>query len=76
MSKTFVKRIVEPGDMPSHGYDVWKAYEDGNQIGWYFVPEGVSAEEYEEALASAKSKLTALGLTELEADAIVGRQLF
>jgi len=76
MNRTFNKRVPQQGDALSHGYDVWKVYEDGVEIGWYFVPSGVSAEEYEGALISAKNKLIALGLTDLEAESVVGRQLF
>ena len=76
MIRNFVKREVGPEDVPSYGYDVWKVYENETQVGWYFVPENISGEEYEAALKSAEDKLIALGLTSLEAKAIIGRQLF
>lgn len=76
MSKTFKKRVIGPEDPPSNGYDVWEVFNDNNLIGWYFVPEGVSAKQYEDALLSAKNKLIALGLSELEISSIIGRQFF
>jgi hypothetical protein len=57
-------------------YDVWDLRNSGTPIGSYFVPKGVTGEDYEAALISARNKLIALGLTTLEAKAIIGRQLF
>jgi hypothetical protein len=57
-------------------YDVWELSNSGNILGAYFVPKGVTGEEYEAALASAKNKLIAMGFTTLEVKAILGRQLF
>ena len=57
-------------------YDVWDLTNSGDPIGSYFVPVGVTGEEYENALNSAKNKLIALGFTTLETRAILGRQLF
>jgi hypothetical protein len=76
MSKTFTKIAFEPDALSSNGYDVWEVFKDNNFLGWYFVPEGVSGKDYDDALISAKSKLMALGLTELEVNAIIGRQFF
>jgi hypothetical protein len=64
----------------SNGYDVWELSSisgvSSELIGWYFVPEGVDGKDYYDALLSAESKLIALGLTDLEVKAIIGRQLF
>lgn len=57
-------------------YDVWDLTYDDQATGSYFAPKDVSGQEYEDAMQSAKDKLIALGLTELEVDAIIGRQLF
>jgi hypothetical protein len=57
-------------------YDAWNLIYDDQLIGSYFAPKDVSGQEYEDAMQSAKDKLIALGLTELEVDAIIGRQLF
>jgi hypothetical protein len=57
-------------------HDVWDLTYDGEPVGSYFAPKDVSGQEYEDAMQSAKDKLIVLGLTELEVDAIVGRQLF
>ena len=57
-------------------YDVWDFTYDNQPVGSYFAPKDVSGEEFEDAMQSAKNKLVALGLTELEVDAIIGRQLF
>lgn len=57
-------------------YDVWDLTNSGDPIGSYFVPVGVTGEEYENAINSAKNKLIALGLSTLEVKAIFGRQLF
>jgi len=64
----------------SNGYDVWELSNTSGVspelIGWYFVPEGIDGKEYHDALLSAENKLIALGLTDLEVKAIIGRQLF
>jgi len=57
-------------------YDVWDLTNSGEPLGSYFVPTGVTGEDYEAALISARNKLINLGFTTLEAKAIVGRQLF
>lgn len=57
-------------------YDVWDLTNSGQPLGSYFVPKGVTGEEYEAAVVSARNKLINLGFTTLEAKAIVGRQLF
>ena len=75
MAKTFVQ-IPEPEDGNAHGYDLWEVTENGKMLGWYFVPEGVTGTQYNNALDSAMAKLVALGLTELEVQALLGRQLF
>jgi hypothetical protein len=75
MAKTFLK-VPVPENHNSHGYDLWEVTEDGTMLGWYFTPAGVTGQQYEDALDSAMSKLVALGLTELEVQALLGRQLF
>ena len=57
-------------------YDVWELSNSGESLGSYFIPKGVTGEDYENALASARSKLVALGFSTLEIKAIIGRQLF
>ena len=57
-------------------YDVWDLRNGDTPLGSYFVPKNVTGEEYEAAIVSARNKLIALGLTTLEAKAIIGRQLF
>jgi hypothetical protein len=57
-------------------YDVWQVSNGDKILGLYFTPLGVSGESYHKALYSAEKKLIALGLTELEAKAIIGKQLF
>jgi len=57
-------------------YDVWDLRNSGTPLGSYFVPKGVTGEEYEELLVSIKNKLMAMGFTTLETKAIIGRQLF
>jgi hypothetical protein len=74
MARTFVRRPEQEGD--AHGYDLWEVIEDGKMLGWYFVPEGTTGQQYEDALGSAMTKLKALGLTELEVQSLLGRQLF
>jgi hypothetical protein len=63
-------------DKETKMYDVWELSNSEDVLGAYFVPKGVTGEEYEAALASAKNKLMALGFTTLEVKAILGRQLF
>ena len=75
MAKTFVQ-IPEPEGANAHGYDLWEVTENGKMLGWYFVPEGATGQEYDNALDSAMTKLKALGLTELEVRSLLGRQLF
>jgi hypothetical protein len=64
----------------SNGYDVWEFSNNFGTypgvVGWYFVPVGTDGAEYHNALKSAEKKLIDLGLTEIEAKAIMGRQLF
>jgi hypothetical protein len=57
-------------------YDVWQVSNGDKILGLYFTPPGVSGESYHNALYSARKKLINLGLTELEAKAIIGKQLF
>jgi hypothetical protein len=71
MAKVF--EWFEAGD---EFYDSWLVFEDGVRTGAYFVPEGVTGQEYDDALTSATNKLTALGFTQLEITALLGRQLF
>jgi hypothetical protein len=74
MVKKLEKNVEANSEIKS--YDVWELSNSGNVLGSYFVPKTVTGEEYEAALASAKSKLMALGLTTLEVKAVLGRQLF
>jgi hypothetical protein len=71
MAKTF-----EWFDTNDIFYDAYLVFEDGVRTGAYFVPEGVTGQEYDDALTSATNKLTALGFTQLEITALLGRQLF
>jgi len=57
-------------------YDVWDLRNGDTPLGSYFFPKDVTGQEYEAALIGARNKLIALGLTTLEAKAIIGRQLF
>jgi hypothetical protein len=75
MAKTFVK-IEVPENANVYGYDIWEVTENEKMLGWYFVPEGATAQQYDNALDSATTKLFALGFTELEIQALMGRQLF
>jgi hypothetical protein len=74
------KKVNEIVRKDSHGYDVWEFSNnfgsDAGLIGWYFVPADVDGKVYHDALKSAEQKLISLGLTEIEAKAIMGRQLF
>jgi hypothetical protein len=75
MAKTFVA-VPIPENANAHGYDLWEVSKNGKMLGWYFVPEGITGEQYDNALNSATTKLLALGFTELEIQALIGRQLF
>jgi hypothetical protein len=75
MAKTFVQAQLPEGHN-GHSYDVWEVSKNGKMLGWYFVPEGITGEQYDNALNSATTKLLALGFTELEIQALLGRQLF
>jgi hypothetical protein len=75
MAKTFVK-VPVPENHNAHGYDLWEVTENGTMLGWYFTPAGVTGTQYNSALDSAMTKLKALGLSELEVQALLGRQLF
>lgn len=72
MAKTFEKIEMESELF----YDVYVVVENGVSLGGYFVPKGFLGTEYDNALKSAEDKLIALGLTTIEAKAIIGRQLF
>ena len=74
MSKSIKKNLEV--NKESEFYDVWELFNGENSLGSYFVPKNVTGEEYEAAIVSARNKLIALGLTTLEAKAIIGRQLF
>jgi hypothetical protein len=71
MAKTF-----EWFDTNDLYYDAYLVFEDGVRTGAYLVPEGITGEQYDNALNSATTKLLALGFTELEIQALLGRQLF
>jgi hypothetical protein len=79
MTLKFTK-VDEISRKDSHGYDVWELSNSFGSspglVGWYFVPADVDGKSYHDALKSAEQKLIALGLTEIEAKAILGRQLF
>lgn len=74
------KKLVEIPKENSHGYDVWELSSDSGVssqvLGWYFVPTDTDGVEYHNALKTAEQKLIALGLTQIEVKAIMGRQLF
>ncbi len=74
MSKSLKKNLEV--NKESEFYDVWELFNGENSLGSYFVPAGITGEQYEDALTSAKDKLFALGFTTLEVKAILGRQLF
>jgi hypothetical protein len=59
---------------PQH--DIWQVSNGSQILGLYFTPPGVSGESYHNALKSAEEKLMVLGLTSLEAKAVIGKQLF
>jgi hypothetical protein len=71
MAKTF--EWLDTNDLY---YDAYLVFEDGVRTGAYLVPEGITGQEYDDALDSATTKLFALGFTELEIQALIGRQLF
>jgi hypothetical protein len=75
MNKSFKKVIIEDVE-GSTQYDIWELSLDKKSAGWYFVPKGVSGLDYDNALNSAQNKLSALGLTDLEIKAVIGKQLF
>lgn len=74
------RKVTEILPKESNGYDVWELYDNfgsnSGVVGWYFVPTGTDGREYHNALRTAEQKLKALGLTEIEVKAIIGRQLF
>jgi len=74
------KKVDEIPNHQSNGYDIWEFSNNSGPyagvIGWYFVPAGIDGKTYHDALKSAEKKLIDLGLTEIEAKAIMGRQLF
>jgi hypothetical protein len=75
MAKTFVQ-VQLPEGHNGHGCDIWEVSENEKMLGWYFVPKGVTGAEYDNARNSAIIKLQALNFTELEIQALLGRQLF
>jgi hypothetical protein len=74
------RKVDEISRQNSHGYDIWELYDNFGSnpgvVGWYFVPADTDGKEYHDALRTAGQKLKALGLTEIEVKAIMGRQLF
>ena len=74
------KKLDEISKNHSHGYDVWEFSDNfglnGGLVGWYFVPDGVDGKTYHYALKSAEKKLIDLGFTEIEAKAVIGKQIF
>jgi hypothetical protein len=74
------RKVDEISKQESNGYDVWELSNNFGTnpgvVGWYFVPAGTDGKEYHDALRTAEQKLKALGLTEIEIKAIMGRQLF
>jgi hypothetical protein len=74
------RKVNEVSVEEAHGYDVWELSNNfginPGVVGWYFVPSGTDGREYHDALRTAEQKLKALGLTEIEIKAIMGRQLF
>jgi hypothetical protein len=72
MARTFEKMEIDNEIF----YDIYVVIENGVTIGGYFVPKGILPIDYENATKSAENKLIALGLTDLEVKAIIGRQLF
>lgn len=72
MARTFEKIEIENELF----YDIYVVIENGVRFGGYFVPKGISAIDYENAIKSAEQKLTSLGFTQIEIQALFGRQLF
>jgi hypothetical protein len=74
------KKIEGMEKQESNGYDVWELSDNFGTspgvLGWYFVPVGIEGSVYHDALRTAQQKLIGLGFTELEAKAIIGKQLF
>jgi hypothetical protein len=74
------RKVTDITPKESNGYDVWELYDNFGSnpgvVGWYFVPAGTDGREYHDSLRTAEQKLKALGLTEIEIKAIMGRQLF
>lgn len=74
------RKVNEIERQHSHGYDIWELSSNSGDnvgvVGWYFVPANTDGSEYHNALITAEQKLIALGLTEIEVKAIMGRQLF
>jgi hypothetical protein len=63
-----------------NGYEIWELSDNfidkEGRVGNYYVPPGTDGKDYHDALRTAEQKLMALGLTEIEAKAVIGRQLF
>jgi hypothetical protein len=74
------RKLDEIPKNQSNGYDIWEFSNNSGinagVIGWYFVPADVDGKVYHDALKSAEKKLIDLGLTEIEAKAVIGKQLF
>jgi|APGre2960657404_1045060.scaffolds.fasta_scaffold84561_3 hypothetical protein len=74
------RKVDEVSKEASNGYDIWELSNNFGSnpgvVGWYFVPVDTDGKEYHDALRTAEQKLIALGLTEIEVKAIMGRQLF
>jgi hypothetical protein len=73
MAKTF--EFLNAGD--TH-YDAWIVFENGVKQGAYFISKNknLTGQQYEDAINSATIKLKALGFTDIEITALMGRQLF
>lgn len=63
-----------------NGYEIWELSDNfggsESRVGTYYVPPGFDGKSYHDALRTAEQKLIALGLTTIEAKAVIGRQLF
>jgi len=63
-----------------NGYDIWELSDTfsgrAGIVGHYYISPGLDGKEYHDAIRTAEQKLKALGLTEIEVKAIIGRQLF
>lgn len=74
------RKVDEVLKKDSNGYDIWELFDNFGAnpgvVGWYYLPVGTDGKEYHDALKTAEKKLIALGLTEIEVKAIMGRQLF